>query len=198
MSRASRCKLVKIGITSHGGRVKSFGKNGSVTIAASKPEDNVDCMRLTPTTDGGVAVVGSVSFNNFDGTSAGVAYKFRSDGSRDPAFGVGGRVQGPDQDDFAAIAALPGGDFLIAGSRNDAEGASGPRGGIASRLDASGGLHDLLAASTLPRRRGPTCPTSTTALPEPSRSTPGTTTQAKPGPGSPCSRTRLPANSLNA
>ncbi|MGK2877051.1 MAG: hypothetical protein ACSLFF_00505 [Solirubrobacterales bacterium] len=145
------CKLIKIAITSNGGRVKRFGTNGGVAIAASKPADNVDCRRLAPTGDGGVAVVGSVSFNNFDGTSAGVVYKFRADGSRDSAFGVGGRFQGLDQDDFAGIAALPNGDYLIAGARDDPEGSPASLGGIALRLDASGGLHDLLAASTLPR-----------------------------------------------
>lgn len=146
------CKLVRTKISSTGGRVKGFGKNGTVTIAALKPGDAVSCRELALTADGGVAVAATVSFNNFDGTSAGLVYKFRADGTRDPAFGVGGRIQAPDQDDFAGIAELPGGAFLAVGTRGDADSpSSGPSGGIASVVDARGGLQDLLAGRVLPR-----------------------------------------------
>ncbi|MBJ7459759.1 MAG: hypothetical protein JHD02_11260 [Thermoleophilaceae bacterium] len=143
------CKLVRTSITSRGGRVKAFGNNGSVAIAASKPGNAVSCERLTLTGDGGVAVVGSEFFGDYAGTSAGVAYKFRQDGSRDPAFGVGGKIQAPDQHDFSGIAALPGGDFLVLGNRRDSEDSSVRLGGIASNLDASGGIQDLLAGNVL-------------------------------------------------
>lgn len=152
-STGAPCKLIRAKISSSGGRVKNFGNNGTVTLATFKPKDALSCRQLTPTSDGGVVVVGSVYFNEFDGTSAGVAYKLRADGSRDPSFGVGGKVQAPDEFELAGAAELDSGGYLAVGERGDSGSAKGPLGGTAAILSPQGGLQDLLAGGVLPKTR---------------------------------------------